>query len=60
MPANNSQTTSPVNKKSAKFSDPFPAAGGAALKNTEKTRLYTRIVDRGLSKDHVQPKKLRL
>jgi len=60
MPANNSQTTRPVNRKTAKFWDPFPAAGGAARKNTENTKLYTRMVDSGLSSDHVHPRTLRL
>ena len=60
MPAKNSQTTRPVNKKTAKFSDPFPAAGGAARKKTENTKLYTRIVESGLSSDHVHPRRLRL
>ena len=60
IPANNSQTTRPVNKKTAKFWDPFPAAGGAARKNTENTKLYTRMVDNGLSSDHVHPRRLRL
>ena len=60
MPANSSHTTSPVNRNTAKFWEPFPAAGGAARKNTEKTRLYTRMVDNGLSNDHVHPRRLRL
>jgi hypothetical protein len=60
IPAKNSQTTNPVNKKTAKFWEPFPAGGGDARKKTEKTRLYTRIVDSGLSIDQVQPNRLRL